>query len=44
MYSVLGSSCSSVSFTGARLSEALNPPVPLVKVLQTGVLLVVIRV
>lgn len=44
MYSVLGSPYSSVSFTGTRLSEALNAPGPLVKSMQTGDLLVVIRV
>lgn len=44
VYFALGSSYSFVSFTGTRLSEALNTPGPLVKSVQTGDLLVVIGV
>lgn len=44
VYFALGSSYSSVSFTGTRLSEALNTRGPLVKSVQTGDLLVVIGV
>lgn len=44
MYSALGSPYSSVSLKGARLSEALSTPGPLLKSVQTGDLLIVIGV
>lgn len=44
VYSLSGSSYSSLGFTGTRLSEALNTPGLLVKSVQTGDLLVVIGV